>query len=74
LSRGQRSALGITIGLAARAEVTLFDEPCAGLDAVARRIFYDRPLAEYADMPRTVVLSRQANTSASVTPAGRCSC
>ncbi len=57
LSRGQRSALGITIGLAARAEVTLFDEPYAGLDAVARQIFYDRLLAEYADFPRTVVLS-----------------
>jgi len=57
LSRGQRSALGITIGLAARAEVTLFDEPCAGLDAVARQIFYDRLLAEYSDRPRTVVLS-----------------
>jgi ABC-2 type transport system ATP-binding protein len=57
LSRGQRSALGITIGLAARAEVTLFDEPCAGLDAVARQIFYDRLLAEYADFPRTVLLS-----------------
>jgi len=27
LSRGMRSALGIVIGLAARAEVTLFDEP-----------------------------------------------
>jgi ABC-2 type transport system ATP-binding protein len=57
LSRGQRSALGITIGLAARAEVTLFDEPYAGLDAVARQIFYDRLLADYADFPRTVVLS-----------------
>ena len=57
LSRGQRSALGITIGLAARAEVTLFDEPYAGLDAVARQVFYDRLLAEYADFPRTVVLS-----------------
>jgi ABC-2 type transport system ATP-binding protein len=56
LSRGQRSALGITIGLAARAEVTLFDEPYAGLDAVARQI-YDRLLAEYADFPRTVLLS-----------------
>ena len=51
LSRGQRSALGITIGLAARAEVTLFDEPYAGLDAVARQIFYDRLLADYADSP-----------------------
>jgi ABC-2 type transport system ATP-binding protein len=57
LSRGQRSALGITLGLAARAEVTLFDEPYTGLDAVARQIFYDRLLAEYADFPRTVVLS-----------------
>ena len=57
LSRGMRSALGITIGLAARAEVTLFDEPYAGLDAVARQIFYDRLLAEYAERPRTILLS-----------------
>jgi ABC-2 type transport system ATP-binding protein len=57
LSRGQRSALGIVIGLAARAEVTLFDEPYAGLDAVARQIFYDRLLADYAECPRTVLLS-----------------
>jgi len=57
LSRGQRSALGITIGLAARAEVTLFDEPYAGLDAVARQVFYDRLLADYAECPRTILLS-----------------
>jgi ABC-2 type transport system ATP-binding protein len=57
LSRGMRSALGITIGLAARAEVTLFDEPYAGLDAVARQVFYDRLLADYAEHPRTIVLS-----------------
>ena len=57
LSRGQRSALGITIGLAARAEVTLFDEPYAGLDAVARQLFYDRLLADFAEYPRTVLLS-----------------
>jgi ABC-2 type transport system ATP-binding protein len=57
LSRGQRSALGITVGLAARAEVTMFDEPYTGLDAVARQIFYDRLLAEYANFPRTVLLS-----------------
>jgi ABC-2 type transport system ATP-binding protein len=52
-----RSALGIVIGLAARAEVTLFDEPYAGLDPVARQLFYDRLLAEVAGHPRTVVLS-----------------
>jgi ABC-2 type transport system ATP-binding protein len=57
LSRGMRSALGIVIGLAARADVTLFDEPYAGLDAVARQIFYDRLLAEYAEQPRTILLS-----------------
>ncbi len=57
LSRGMRSALGIVIGLAARADVTLFDEPYAGLDAVARQIFYDRLLADYAEHPRTILLS-----------------
>src|ERR1700733_11558055 len=57
LSRGMRSALGITIGLAARAEGTLFDEPYAGLDAVARQVFYDRLLADFAAFPRTVLLS-----------------
>jgi ABC-2 type transport system ATP-binding protein len=57
LSRGMRSALGIVIGLAARAEVTLFDEPCAGLDAPARALFYDSLLADYAEHPRAVLLS-----------------
>ncbi|PZS40537.1 MAG: ABC transporter ATP-binding protein [Pseudonocardiales bacterium] len=57
LSRGMRSAVGIVIGLAARAELTLFDEPYAGLDAVARQLFYDRLLTEFAEHPRTIVLS-----------------
>ena len=57
LSRGMASAVGIVIGLAAHAEVTLFDEPYLGLDAVARQIFYDRLLADYAEHPRTVLLS-----------------
>jgi ABC-2 type transport system ATP-binding protein len=57
LSRGMTSAVGIIIGLASRAEVTLFDEPYLGLDAVARQLFYDRLLADYAEHPRTVVLS-----------------
>jgi ABC-2 type transport system ATP-binding protein len=37
--------------------VTLFDEPYAGLDAVARQVFYDRLLAGFAEFPRTVLLS-----------------
>ena len=57
LSRGMRSAVGIVIGLASRAELTLFDEPYAGLDPVARQLFYDRLLAEIAEHPRTFLLS-----------------
>jgi ABC-2 type transport system ATP-binding protein len=57
LSRGMRSALGIIIGLASRAPLTLFDEPYLGLDAPSRTLFYDRLLADFADHPRTVVLS-----------------
>lgn len=57
MSRGQRSAVGVIIGLASRAEVTFFDEPYMGLDAVARQLFYDRLLEDYAEHPRTIVLS-----------------
>src|SRR3978361_2234193 len=57
LSRGMISAVGIVLGLASRAPVTLFDEPYLGLDAVARQLFYDRLLAAYAEHPRTIVLS-----------------
>ena len=45
------------IGLASRAEITFFDEPYLGLDAVARQIFYDRLLEDYSEHPRTVILS-----------------
>lgn len=57
LSRGQLSAVGVIVGLASRAPLTFFDEPYLGLDAVARHTFYDRLLADYAEHPRTVVLS-----------------
>ncbi|MCZ2846356.1 ABC transporter ATP-binding protein [Modestobacter sp. VKM Ac-2978] len=57
LSRGMNSAVGIVLGLASRAPVTLFDEPYLGLDAVARQLFYDRLLADYAEHPRTILLS-----------------
>ncbi|GAA3598574.1 ABC transporter ATP-binding protein [Klugiella xanthotipulae] len=57
LSRGQLSAIGVIAGLASRAPITFFDEPYLGLDAVARQTFYDRLLADYAEYPRTVILS-----------------
>jgi len=57
LSRGMLSAVGVVIGLAAQAPLTIFDEPYLGLDAVARQLFYDRLLQDYADRPRTIILS-----------------
>lgn len=57
LSRGQLSVVGVIIGLASRAELTFFDEPYLGLDAVARQLFYDRLVEDYAKYPRTIVLS-----------------
>jgi ABC-2 type transport system ATP-binding protein len=57
LSRGMLSSVGIVVGLASRAPLTIFDEPYLGLDAVARVLFYDRLLEDYAEHPRTVILS-----------------
>jgi ABC-2 type transport system ATP-binding protein len=57
LSRGMLSAAGSIVGLASRAPLTIFDEPYLGLDAVARSIFYDWLLEDYAEHPRTVILS-----------------
>ncbi|WP_244303050.1 ATP-binding cassette domain-containing protein [Leucobacter coleopterorum] len=56
-SRGQLSALGIVLGLASRSPITFFDEPYLGLDATARGIFYDELLRDYAEHPRTIILS-----------------
>ncbi|MCW5715893.1 MAG: ABC transporter ATP-binding protein [Bauldia sp.] len=57
LSRGQRSAVGIVIGLASRAELTMFDEAYLGLDAPSRYAFYEELLQDYMAHPRTIVLS-----------------
>lgn len=57
LSRGMRSAVGIVVGLASRAPLTIFDEPYLGLDATSRQLFYDRLIADYAENPRTILLS-----------------
>ncbi|MCM3341965.1 ABC transporter ATP-binding protein [Paenibacillus sp. MER TA 81-3] len=57
LSRGMLSAVGIVVGLASRAPLTIFDEPYLGLDAVSRSLFYDRLIEDYGEHPRTVILS-----------------
>lgn len=57
LSRGMESAVGIILGIASHAPLTIFDEPYLGLDAVARERFYDVLLDDYEKFPRTIVLS-----------------
>ena len=57
LSRGQRAALAVTLGLASRAPVTAFDESYLGMDAPSRYAFYDELLRDYMEHPRTVILS-----------------
>ncbi|MFQ6270480.1 ATP-binding cassette domain-containing protein [Kutzneria viridogrisea] len=57
LSRGMKSALGVTIGPASRAPLTIFDESYLGMDAPARYTFYEELIADYGRHPRTVLLS-----------------
>ncbi|MBD3778210.1 ABC transporter ATP-binding protein [Cellulomonas sp. ES6] len=57
LSRGQKSAFGIVLAVAARADLTILDEVHLGLDAPARYAFYDALLEDYVEHPRTVLLS-----------------
>ncbi|ALX48965.1 ABC transporter ATP-binding protein [Lentibacillus amyloliquefaciens] len=57
LSKGMASALGIIVGLASKAPITIFDEPYIGLDAAARKKFYDILLEEYEAEKRTIIFS-----------------
>lgn len=57
LSKGMESALGIIVGLASKAPITVFDEPYIGLDAAARKKFYNILLEEFEDEPRTIIFS-----------------
>ncbi len=57
LSRGAQSLVGNVIGLASRAPLTLFDEPVLGLDVLMRERFYRVFLEDYANHPRTILLS-----------------
>lgn len=56
-SRGQVSSVAIVLGLASRAAVTLLDEPYLGLDVTARATFHEMLLRDFAEHPRTVLLS-----------------
>lgn len=57
LSKGMLSMVTIIIALASKAEITILDEPVAGLDVVAREQFYKLLLDEYNETGRTFIVS-----------------
>ncbi|HPE41362.1 MAG TPA: ABC transporter ATP-binding protein [Bacteroidales bacterium] len=57
ISKGMKTTVGIIIGLASRAPITLFDEPYVGLDPVSREIFYAELQKDYSQNPRTFIIS-----------------
>ena len=57
ISKGMKTTVGIIIGLASRAEITMFDEPYIGLDPVARDIFFEELNKDYMNNPRTMIIS-----------------
>ncbi|MGW0063406.1 ATP-binding cassette domain-containing protein [Streptosporangium sandarakinum] len=57
MSKGQRSALGVVVGLASRTPLTMFDEAHLGMDAPSRQAFHDALLADYMAHPRTFILA-----------------
>ncbi|MHA7966013.1 ATP-binding cassette domain-containing protein [Paenibacillus sp. CAU 1782] len=57
LSSGTQSLIGNIIGLASRASLTLYDEPVLGLDVLMRERFYKTLMEDYANHPRTILLS-----------------
>lgn len=57
LSRGQQSTVAAVVGLATRAPLTMLDEVHLGMDAPTRQAFTDAMLADFAEHPRTIILS-----------------
>lgn len=57
LSSGMQSALNVTIGLASRAPITIFDEAYLGMDAPTREIFYQELVADQVEHPRIMIIS-----------------
>ncbi|ASN06884.1 ABC transporter ATP-binding protein [Virgibacillus necropolis] len=66
LSKGMESSLGIIVGLASKAPITIFDEPYIGLDAAARKKFYQLLLEEYEAEKRTIIFSTHLIDEASL--------
>ena len=57
LSKGMLSMVTIVIGLASKADITILDEPVAGLDVIARERFYKLIIEEQCNTNRTFIIS-----------------
>lgn len=57
LSRGNKSILGIILGISSDSEYLLLDEPTLGMDAVNREIFNNIIYDEIDDNDRTIIIS-----------------
>lgn len=57
LSKGMQSALEVTMGLASRSPITIFDETYLGMDAPTRVKFYEELLRDQSNHPRIFILS-----------------
>ncbi|MBB6447027.1 ATP-binding cassette domain-containing protein [Bacillus benzoevorans] len=57
LSKGKKSTFNAIVGIAARAPLTIFDEPTTGMDTAVRKDFYRALLKDYLARPRTIILS-----------------
>lgn len=56
-SKGMQSAFNVTVGLATRAPITIFDEVYLGMDAPSRDIFYKELIRDQEEHPRIFILS-----------------
>ncbi|HEY6322706.1 MAG TPA: ABC transporter ATP-binding protein [Thermoanaerobaculia bacterium] len=57
LSRGQQGHVALALALAARPRLLILDDPTLGLDAVARRAFFEELIDELADRGTTVLIA-----------------
>jgi len=57
LSKGYESMVKIVVALASNAPLVIFDEPVLGLDAAVRDIFYRVLVENFAEKPRTFIIS-----------------
>ncbi len=57
LSKGQRALVALALALASSPDLLVLDDPTLGLDAVARRAFFEELVGELADRGTTVLLT-----------------